>query len=65
MQFPDSTLLALDLAADEPSRFGRTLLAALALTAAAVGAAMSIDVSEAGSMAPPSAPPPSVTGHAG
>ena len=44
MQFPDSTLVALDLASNEPSRFGRTLIIALVLTAASICAALWVEI---------------------
>lgn len=55
MQFPDSTLLALDLASPEPSRFGRTLVTALVLTVAAISAALWVEV-ETSNARPASSP---------
>ena len=43
MQFPDSTLVALNLPASEPFRVGRMLAIALVLTIAAMSAAMLIE----------------------
>lgn len=56
MQFPDSTLLALDLPSHEPSRFGHTLVAALVLTAAAICAALWIEVGTSGERSAKAAP---------
>jgi len=40
MQFPDSTLAALDLRMDEPLHWSRVLLVAMVVTIAAVSAAL-------------------------
>ena len=40
MQFPDSTLAALDLRTDEPLHWSRVLLVAMIVTLAAVSAAV-------------------------
>jgi hypothetical protein len=40
MQFPDSTLAALDLRTEEPPYWGRVLLVAMTLTLAAISAAV-------------------------
>ena len=42
MQFPDSTLAALDLRMDEPLHWSRVLLVAMVVTIAAVSAALLI-----------------------